>query len=135
MPGVDISFTDQLAGVTVTLLPVDPITGAPVPDAAPIVLTAADDSFALQIAPVIKGAKGDQGDPGASSVSDFDLYEAVASSDGEQVYDLTAVPAGRVTLLINGLRQQSNAYSVTGQIATLPADLHITIGDLIQIQF
>lgn len=146
---VVLTLTNRLGGVTVTLSPVDSIHDVP------ITFVQATDSLSVELANFLRGPKGDDGEPGVqgdpgpagdtgprgdtgpagAGAGSSSLFEIAAAQGGEQLCDLGAVPPGRVSVYINGLRQRSNAYTIADAIVTLPADLEIRVDDLLQIEF
>lgn len=82
----------------------------------------------------LQGLTGPAGPTGPSgSTSTFD--EFIASSNGQQTITVTTTPSVNTRAYINGLIQQSSAFTIAGDIITLPSSLNIQIGDYVRIEY
>lgn len=95
-------------------------------DKSPIDLVGVGRSL-LQFVPMLRGERGLSGAAGAMPV-----VEAIATTDGQQVIALPAVPSN-ADLYINGLRQMRSAFAIDGQTLVAPANLQIQTDDTLTV--
>jgi hypothetical protein len=74
-------------------------------------------------------------DIGIPSGASFNVDEFVAQSAGAITRVYAFAPSASTKVFINGLRQSSSGFTVTGNEVELPDSLSIEAGDLIQIEY
>ena len=69
------------------------------------------------------------GDKGISVLSHDSYMDIVVANDGDTVFDLGITPANIYDLYINGLREDSDNYSVSSNILTWTGDYDLETTD------
>lgn len=77
---------------------------------------------------------GGGGDGGGGSGDSLGYDEFIAASNGAQSRTYDADISSSCRVFINGLIQESSAFSFTGSVITLPSSLSIRTGDFIRIE-
>lgn len=113
---------------TIPSIVVDLVSVPPQTESLKIVPTT--PALAIELATVLQGPQGMSG-------PDIDFFELefVAIIDGAQSCTCVQTPSPSTRVWINGLRQSSSSFTLSGINVLFPESLNIRIGDLIQVEY